>query len=83
MLKTEKKIKIRNRLREMNEQKNVLLHNLNFVPEETAVLYFEKHPEKQKTRSGIYRCGFSVFPKKSGWKDAEKRYFWSKDGLKA
>ena len=55
MLKTEKKFKIRNRLREMNEQKNVLLHNLNFVPEETAVLYFEKLQQYDQNIATAYR----------------------------
>ena len=55
MLKTEKKIKIRNRLREMNEQKNVLLHNLNFVPEETAVLSFEKLQQYDQNIATAYR----------------------------
>ena len=55
MLKTEKNIKIRNRLREMNEQKNVLLQNLNFVPEETAVLYFEKLQQYDQNIATAYR----------------------------
>lgn len=55
MLTTEKKIKIRNRLREMNEQKNLLLHNLNFVPEETAVLYFEKLQQYDQNIAAAYR----------------------------
>ena len=55
MLKKKKKIKIRNRLREMNEQKNVLLHNLNFVPEETAVLYFEKLQQYDQNIATAYR----------------------------
>lgn len=55
MLKTEKRIKIRNRLREMNEQKNLLLHNLNFVPEETAVLYFEKLQQYDQNIAAAYR----------------------------
>ena len=39
----------------MNEQKNVLLHNLNFVPEETAVLYFEKLQQYDQNIATAYR----------------------------
>ena len=55
MQRTGKKIKIRNKLREIGEQKDLLIHNLNFVSEETAICYFEKLRQIDRDIAETYR----------------------------
>lgn len=55
MKKTRKQIKIRNRIRELSEQKSTLLNNLNFVSEETSELYFEKLCQFDRDIAEAYR----------------------------
>lgn len=55
MNRIRKQIKIRNRLREISEQKNNLLHNLNFVAEKDSIFYFEQMQKLDQDISESYR----------------------------